>query len=255
VAPNKPSRRFYEVFLERVIRIDTVQRHRVAVTDSDYAAQFFEAGKRPGPFGDFKWSLTAPTAGDWGPLAPFTGERSASMSPAMQQAWDAAGAAWRQFIAELARGELRATGVHPVTGVRCDLDPAEWTRTGLVLDVHNGDLIEGLHGRALGKHTVRWSDITLRAAKQPRQRKGRRHGYDWAGAWAYATTLRAEDQWDWTKFPRDEKQPLPAIHKTVEDKINRWFEAKGSVPDVSDIRRNIVIPLYAGRRTRRKRKR
>jgi hypothetical protein len=256
VAPNKLSRSLYEVFLERVIQIDAVQRYREAVADSDHAAQFFfGAGSRPGLFGDFKWSLDAPAADDWGPLAPSTGERSASMSPAMQEAWDAAVAAWRQFIAELARGELNASGIHPVTGVRSEIHPAEWTRTGLVLDVRNGDLIEELYGRPPGEHTVRWSAITLRVAKQPRQKKERGHGYDWDGAWNYATTLRAEDQWNWTQHRRDKKQPLPATRKVVEDKIKQWFAAKGSVPNISDIRQNITIPLYAGRRTRGKRKR
>jgi hypothetical protein len=187
VAPNKLSRPLYEVFLERVIQIDAVQRHREAVADSDHAAQFFDAGSRPGLFGDFKWSLDAPAADDWGPLAPSTGERSASMSPAMQQAWDAAVAAWRQFIAELARGELRATGVHPVTGVRCDLDPAEWTRTGLVLDVHNGDLIEGLYGRPQGRHTIRWLSIVL--LRPAEQQPGR---IDWDDWWNYEIDRRGK---------------------------------------------------------------
>ena len=57
------------------------------------------------------------------------------------------------------------------------------------------------------------------------------------------------------KHRRDKKQPLPAVHKTVEDKIKQWFASRGSVPDIGDIRRNIVVPLYAGRRTRGKRKR
>ena len=60
----------------------------------------------------------------------------------MQQAWDAAIAAFAEFIAALVNGELIASGVHPASGVRCDLDPAEWTRRDLILDVRNGDLIE-----------------------------------------------------------------------------------------------------------------
>jgi len=102
---------------------------------------------------------------------------------------------------------------------------------------------------------VRLSDITLRAAKPSRPNKARWHGYDWDGAWAYALTLRAENQWDWTKHPRDKKQPLPALHRTVEEMIERWFEARGSIPVIEDIRRNIVAPLYAGKHTRPRRKR
>ena len=137
----------------------------------------------------------------------------------MQQAWDAAVAAWQKFIAELANGEMIARGMYLVSGIRTEIDPVEWSRAELVLDVRNGDLIEGWYGRPPGKHTVRWSAITLRAANQPRQKKGREHGYDWERAWNYATTLRAETQWNWDEHRRDKKQPLPAVHKTVEDKI------------------------------------
>jgi len=191
VATKKSSWPLYEVFLERVIRIDAVQRHRAAaVTDDERTAQFFDAGRRPGSFGDFKWSLDSPAADDWGPLAPSTGEKPAPMSPAMQQAWDAVVAAWRTFIAELATGELIASGVHPASGVRSEIDPAEWTRTGLVLDVRNGDLIEGLYDRPYGKHTVRWSTIVLRAAVQE-QKLGT---IDWDAEWSEDVARREKGQ-------------------------------------------------------------
>ena len=89
----------------------------------------------------------------------------------MQHAWDAAVAAFTEFIAALVNGELIANGVHPATGVRGEIDPAEWARTGLVLDVRNGDLIEGWYGRPSGKHTVRWSAIVVRAADQTKAGK------------------------------------------------------------------------------------
>ena len=113
VAAPRSARQLYEVFLERVIRIDAVQRHRAAVTD-DHTAQFFAAGRRPGVNGDFKWSLNAPTAFDWGPVGPFTGEKPAPMSPAMQQAWDAAVAAWRKT----GQNTFRYWGWRPWTGHR-----------------------------------------------------------------------------------------------------------------------------------------
>jgi hypothetical protein len=246
VATKKRSRPFYEVFLERVIRIDAVQRHRAAVTDEN-TAQFFSEGCRPGVYGDFRWSLDAPKA--------FP--RHEHFSLPMQHAWDAAVAEWKGFIAELVNGELIGSGVHPATGVRHDLDPAEWTRTDRILDVRNGDLheVHDLIEERPGKQTVRWTSITLRAVKQTRQKKERGHGYDWEGAWAYALTLRAEDQWDWEQVGRDKNQPLPARHRTVEEKIEEWFKTRGNVPVIGDIRQNITIPLYRGRRRRGKRKR
>ena len=127
--------------------------------------------------------------------------------------------------------------------------------------MRNGALFEGWSSSPIGKHTVRWSAIALRAAKQTRQNKGsaptkaRWHGYDWDGAWAYALTLRAEDKWVWAQHKRDRKQPLPAVSKRVVDKIVQWFASHGSVPNIGDIRRNIVVPLYAGRIKRVRRKR
>jgi hypothetical protein len=253
-----------------VIKSQSVQCHRAAVTGDDKLPPwvFFSAGCRPKLTGNFLWSLDAPEEDFPGapPGAPFDLVLN-PISPPMQLAWDAAVAAFKEFIKAIKNGELIANGVHPATGVRHDLHPAEWTREGLILDVRNGDLFEGHYikhvrrssnGESIeGRNTwhLRWSSITLRAVKQTRQKKERWHGYDWDGAWAYALTLRAEDQWDWKKHLRDKKQPLPAVARVVVDKIVEWFKARGSVPDIGDIRRNITIPLYAGRRTRGKRKR
>jgi hypothetical protein len=240
MAARRSEQSLYLVYLARVIRIEAVQRHRAAVTD-DYASELFVAGCPPGRDVEFKWSLDRPEA-SWGAVA--------SASLPMQHAWDAAVVAFKEFINAIINGELIASGMPPATGVRCDLEPSEWTRSDQVLDVLNGDLIDVRYG-----NHVRWSNINLRAAKQPRQKKARWHGYDWDGAWAYALTLRAENQWDWTKHRRDKKQPLPALHRTVEEMIERWFAARGSIPAIEDIRRNIVAPLYAGKHTRPRRKR
>jgi len=246
VAAQPSARPLYAVFLERVIQIEAVQRHRAAVTGDDMA-QFFS---------DFL--LDAPIVFPWSWQGRVEAKRSVSLP--MQHAWNAAPAAFEEFIKALKNGELIASGVHPATGARYDLHPAEWTRQWLILDVRNGNLIEvEVHHSwlelASSKQTVRWTAITLRAAKRPRQKKARGHGYDWEGAWTYATTLRAEDQWDWGQVGRDKNQPLPARRRTVEKKIEEWFAARGNLPDISDIRQNITIPLYGGRRRRGKRKR
>jgi hypothetical protein len=254
VAAQKSARPLYAEFLARVIKIETVQRERAAVAE-EHTADFFELGRIPGVFGDFLWSLDTPEAFPWGPISPD--KEPAPPSLPMQHAWDAAAVAWRNFIAGLANGEMIAKGMNPISGIRTEIGPFEWSRTDLVLDVRNGDLIEGYYGRPIGTHTVRWSAITLR----PRQKDGRErqkkraHGYDWEEAWTFAKTLRAEDKWNLEKHRRDKKQPLPAVHKTVEDKIVQWFASRGSVPNIGDIRRNIVVPLYAGRSTRGRRKR
>jgi hypothetical protein len=182
MATQKPARPFYEVFLERVIKIEAVQHYRAVVTD-DHTAKFFEEGQCPGAFGDFLWSLDRLepfSAQDvevvflWRPNPPAT-----SVSLSMQHAWDTAVAAWRKFIAEVANGELIAEGMNPISGIRRQIDPFEWSRTDLMLDVRNGDLIEG-YGWAIGKQTVRWSAIAFPAAIQQVRKLGR---VDWDAEW------------------------------------------------------------------------
>jgi len=186
MAAKEPSRPLYEVFLERVIRIEAVQCHREAVTDETAQFLFFTAGYRPGEFDGFQWSLDAPREDFLGGPIGFV---MTPVSVPMKPAWDAAVAAFKEFIKAIKNGELIANGAYPATGVRRDLDRAEWTRTELILDVRNGDLIERyiehvrrssnsdlIEGRSI-QH-VRWSSITLQAAIQE-QKPGRIDWDDW----------------------------------------------------------------------------
>jgi hypothetical protein len=169
VTAREPSRPFYVVFLERVIKIDAVQRHRAAVTD-EYAEKFFDAGSRLSELDDFHWSLDAPElVSQRFQLQLLGGPRSftfpeEAISPAMQVAWDAAMVEWRAFIAELQNRELSPNGTHPTTGDRRDIDSVELMRAGLVFDVRNGDLFSKERD---GKLIERWGSITLRPAEQP----------------------------------------------------------------------------------------
>jgi hypothetical protein len=159
------------VYLAWVIKIQAVQCHRAAATDDSIEKfLFFDAGCRPGLPAHFQWNLDTWDAFPPGPFASVI----TPVSIPMQRAWNAAVAAFKELIKALANGELIANGLHPVSGVRSDLDPAEWTCAGLTLDVRNGILYEERNG----KHVL-WSAITLRAAKQARQKKERGHAYDW----------------------------------------------------------------------------
>jgi hypothetical protein len=183
--------------LSGFIRIDAVQRHRPEATD-EYSSGFFDAGRLLGELDDFRWSLDAPELlsrrgkvqllGVIGPRS-FTFPEEA-ISPAMQAAWDAAFTAWQALVGALRNGELIASGVHPGTGVRSELHPTEWARTGLVLDVRNGDLIEGWSSIPIGKHTLRWSTIVVQAAiQQPKL-----GAIDWDTEWNEDVARREKDQ-------------------------------------------------------------
>jgi hypothetical protein len=196
MAAKEASRPLYEVFLERVIRIEAVQRHREVVTDETAQFLFFTAGYRPGEFDGFQWSLDAPEEDFLGGPIGFV---MTPVSVPMKPAWDAAVAAFKEFRKALVNGELIANGEHPATGVRRDLDRAEWTRTELILDVRNGDLIERhiehvrrssnsdlIEGRSI-QH-VRRSSITLREAIQE-QKPGR---IDWDDWWKHEDDRRQQ---------------------------------------------------------------
>jgi hypothetical protein len=224
VAAQPPARPLYAIFLARVINIEAVQIYREGVID-DHTAQFFAEGRLPGVFGDFQWSLDAPEAFPWGPLAPAASAKLAPISLTMQHAWDAAVAAFEGFIAELVNGELIAVGMYPATGIRCEIDPAEWTRSGLILDVRNGDLIEVRQG----KRTARWSAIVVQAAFQ-QQKLGT---IDWDAEWN-------ED------MVRRERGQLPnkkAYLNEVETRIKQRYGV--SSVDGGDLRR-FRAALYRG---------
>jgi hypothetical protein len=230
----------YTEFLARVIKIPAVQCYREAVTD-DHTAQFFATGRRPGVFGDFIWSLDAPHAF---PSGPIEGTSEEPVSVPMQQAWDAAVAAWRKLIAELENGEMIATGINPVSGIRTEIDPFEWSRTGLNLDVRNGDLIERLYGRPPGQHTLRWSAIVLRPAEPIRaaipERKSKR--IDWDDWWTQEIARREQELLPKEKDYLGEAEPLIKERYGV-----------ATVPQ-SELRR-MKAALYRGDAERPKRKR
>jgi hypothetical protein len=230
VAARRSAQPLHWVYLARVINIPAVQCHREAVTD-DRTAQFFSEGCRPDTL-DFQWFLDEPDLSFWEP--------SSAISPISLQAWNAAFVAFLVFIDALAFGELIARGVNPNTGARREIDPVEWMRTGLILDVRNGDLIEV----SQGKRIVRWSAITLRAVTKRSSPTAKRGPglVDWALLMTYGVLLR-------------EAGCLPSKHASLTANLKALAKLLFRVDaDEADLRR-LTHDIYAGRRKRRKRKR
>jgi len=160
MARGPVSRPLREIFIARVIAIKPVQQERVAVTEK-HVGDFFEFGRVPGQIGKYLWPLDgAPEPFPRGII--IDGIEKDPVSPAMARAWDAAVRAKDAFVADLRAGVLIATATYATTGERRDLEPAEWMRTDLVLDVRDGMLF------AKGRDVELWSAITLRdATEQP----------------------------------------------------------------------------------------
>jgi hypothetical protein len=224
MAARRSEQLLYLVFLARVINIEAVQRHRPAVTD-DRTAKFFSEGCRPDTL-EFEWFLDEPDLSFWGPVA-------SAISPIPLQAWNVAFVAFLGLIDKLASGELIANGVYQATGVRHDLNRAEWTRERLILDVRNGDLIVV----AQGKRAVRWSAITVRAAIQE-QKLGR---IDWDDLWTREVARRQQGL-----LPADKK----AYIRQAEALIKERYGVNAVSP--SELRR-IKAALYRGDSERPKR--
>ena len=113
-------------------------------------------------------------------------------------------------------------------------------RTGLILDVRNGDLIEV----GQGKRTVRWSAITLRAATKRSSATAKRGPslVDWDLLMTYGVLLR-------------EAGCLPSKHASLTANLKALAQLLFRVDaDEADLRR-LTRDIYAGRRKRRKRKR
>ena len=231
VAARRSAQPLYGVYLARVIKIQAVQCHRAAATDDSIEKfLFFDAGCRPGLPGHFQWNLDTWDAFPPGPFASVI----TPVSVPMQRAWNAAVAAFKELIKALANGELIANGLHPVSGVRSDLDPAEWTCAGLTLDVRNGVLYE----ESGGKHVL-WSAITLREAV-PEPQLGKR--IDWDDWWKHEIARRQRGLLPNEKDYSREAEPL----------IKERYGVT-SVPP-SELRR-IKPALYRGDSERPKRKR
>ena len=203
-------------------------------------------------FGDFLWSLDTPEAFPWGvdfpgqgacaPFAPYaTCMGRGSRGVAEVHRWA------RQWRDDRQRHESDQPDSHGDRSVRM-------VTHGLVLDVRNGDLIEGYYGRPTGKHTVRWSAITLRRPSNPDKRNagtamtGRKRGPSRKPC--ARKTSGTGTNTGGTRSNRCRRFTRPSRTRS-----NSGSRRSGNVPDIGDIRRNIVVPLYAGKRTRGRRKR
>jgi hypothetical protein len=198
---KRGARPLYQVFLERVINIPAVQHYRAAaigdyesaLANADWdklktfgyaphmALRFFSEGFTYGQFGEFVWSLDEPEEFYPRMLWDPDGDDRLVSPPllhALLRGYNAACGAVKEWIKEIIDNEWIASGVNEISGARFDLDSAaEFTRTGLVLNMRNGDLSEARkllpweQLAAIHRHdyelllTRRWSAMTLRAAE------------------------------------------------------------------------------------------
>jgi len=176
---NKPLN---QLFLERVIWCEAVQRERARAikTDlievrngverkrkmtNDELVAFFDRGRIPGTTTthEFWWSMDGfrPPR-----LYPDVGPRP--ISPALQRAWSAALEQWILLIRELREGKWIATGNGvPEGGRRGKIAPEQLFRDGLSYDVRDNAIYSTRYHGTWREETFRLVDtITVEAAPE-----------------------------------------------------------------------------------------
>jgi hypothetical protein len=193
-----PDKSLSELFLERVIRIEPVQRERAQLAKQgkaaageendiaglravafegrgkvikDYAEHFFELGFVPGRALSPLWPLGgAPT--------PFSQEGSGfQMSPAMERAWQAALEQWLLLCRDLREGKLITIGIDSFgDGERKEIDPAAYLKDGLWFKVWENAIYTTNHHdrfvKSMAAITVRKADRESEVKADQPNRKG-----------------------------------------------------------------------------------
>jgi len=176
--PNKPLN---QLFIERVIWCEAVQRERARAIKTDLIevrngverrrnvvneelVAFFKNGRIPGTTtNEFRWSMDG-----FRPPRLYPDVGPGPISPALQRAWSAALEQWVLLIRELREGKWIATGNGvPEGGRRGKIALEQLARDGLWYDVRLNAVFGTIHRGWLGSELVRLVDtITVQAAAE-----------------------------------------------------------------------------------------
>ena len=176
--PNKPLN---QLFIERVIWCEAVQRERARAIKTDLIevrngverrrnvvneelVAFFKNGRIPGTTtNEFRWSMDG-----FRPPRLYPDVRPGPISPALQRAWSAALEQWVLLIRELREGKWIATGNGvPEGGRRGKIAPEQLFRDGLSYDVRDNAIYSTRYHGTWREETFRLVDtITVEAAPE-----------------------------------------------------------------------------------------
>lgn len=133
----------------------------VVAADKGHAAVFRD-GQAPGPFVDFHWPLdsTASAIAFRFVASPLIiiGDPIAAPSSAIFAVSEVLADRIARLRDLLANGQISAFGTFVQSGLEVPIGRLQWTRSGISIDVSNGDLCEGQDHRAVPK----WTGLSLR---------------------------------------------------------------------------------------------
>src|SRR5262249_28257053 len=175
--PNKPLN---QLFIERVIWCEAVQRERARAIKTDLIevrngverrrnvvneelVAFFKNGRIPGTTtNEFRWSMDG-----FRPPRLYPDVGPGPISPALQRAWSAALEQWVLLIRELREGKWIATGNGvPEGGRRGKIAPEQLFRDGLSYDVRDNAIYSTRYHGTWREETFRLVD-TIRVEAAP----------------------------------------------------------------------------------------
>jgi|SRR6476660_101052 hypothetical protein len=138
----------------------------VVAADKGHAAVFRD-GQAPGPFVDFHWplDLTASAIAFRFVASPLiiVGDPIAAPSSAIFAVSEVLADRIARLRDLLANGQISAFGTFVQSGLEVPIGRLQWTRSGISIDVSNGDLCEGQDHRAVPK----WTGVNLRLPDVP----------------------------------------------------------------------------------------
>jgi hypothetical protein len=138
----------------------------VVAADKGHAAVFRD-GQAPGPFIDFHWPLdsTASAIAFRFVASPLIiiGDAIATPSSAIVAVSEVLADRIARLRGFLVNGEIAAFGTFVQWGLEVPIGRLQWTRSGISIDVSNGDLCEGQDHRAVPK----WTGVSLRLPDVP----------------------------------------------------------------------------------------
>jgi hypothetical protein len=138
----------------------------VVAADNGHAAVFRD-GQAPGPGVDFHWPLdSTASAIAFRFVESFLtviGDPIAAPSPAIFAVSEVLADRIARMRDFLASGEIAAFGTFVLSGLEVPIGRLQWTRSGISIDVSNGDLCEGQDHRAVPK----WTGVSLRLPHDP----------------------------------------------------------------------------------------
>ena len=132
----------------------------IVAADNGYAAVFRD-GQAPGPGVDFHWPLdSTASAIAFRFIESFLtviGDPTAAPSPAIFAVSEVLADRIARLRDFLANGEIAAFGTFGQWGLEVPIGRLQWMRSGISIDVSNGDLCEGHDHRAVPK----WTGVSL----------------------------------------------------------------------------------------------